>query len=365
MLWLRLSYRGQFPLRLLLGLERVCALKNSIYDVQRLRARHAHVAAIADAPAPEARIVAPPTPVVGTPTATDVSLPQGKPSSNVAVIAGSFNPITLAHLSLSGGALQQPDVGAVWLSLAVHTVDKEHITGAFLEDRLCMLETIAESQQSVGVVLCNRGLYVEQAEALRSTVVAPDQELVFVVGYDKIQQILDPRYYEDREASLDRLFSLARFLVAERGAYGAQALAALLSEKTNLAYSGRIAPLTTLPLRHDPALSSTAVRTAYAEGGGSPAEAYAVPETVQAFIAATGVYASPMVLPNGETIDRYGVRMRIRDALLAEPESDFSAAEFRTAVALATTDSDSGSTLRRLLAEDCKSLRAIRKHITV
>ena len=280
------------------------------------------------------------------------------------MIAGSFNPITLAHLSLSGGALQLPDVGTVWLSLAVHTVDKEHITGAFLEDRLCMLETLAETQQNVGVVLCNRGLYVEQAEALSSELVASGQELVFVVGYDKIQQILDPRYYEDREASLDRLFSLARFLVAERGAYGAQALHALLSEKTNRAYSGRIAPLTTLPVYHDPALSSTTVRTAYAQSGGSPADAFAVPEAVQAFIAATGVYASPKVLPNGETVDRYGVRMRIRDALLAEPESNFSAADFRTAVALATTDSDPGSTLRRLLAADCISLWAIRKHIT-
>ena len=279
------------------------------------------------------------------------------------MVAGSFNPATFAHLSLCDGALQQPDVGAVWLSLAVQTVDKEHITGACLEDRLCMLEMLSKAQPNVGVVLCNRGLYVEQAEALCRELIASGQELVFVVGFDKIQQILDPRYYVDREASLDRLFSLARFLVAERGAYGAQALVALLSEKTNRAYSGRIAPLTTLPVYHDPALSSTTVRTAYAQNKGNATDASSVPEPVRTFIAATGVYASPVVLPNGETIDRYGVRLRIRDVLLAEPESEFSAAEFRAAVGLATSDSGLGSTLRRLLAEDGTSLRVIREHV--
>ena len=129
-----------------------------------------------------------------------------------------------------------------------------------------MLAMLAETRSNVGVVLCNRGLYVEQAEALRRKTVPPGQELVFVVGFDKIQQILDPRYYTDREASLNRLFSLARFLVAERDAHGSQALEALLSEPANRAYRGRIAELTTLPGDHDPALSSTSVRTAQAEG---------------------------------------------------------------------------------------------------
>ncbi len=338
-------------------------MKNSIYDVQRLRAWHAHVAALAHGSAPEARAIVPQAAAIMPPTAPDATLLQEEPGGNVAVVAGSFNPATFAHLSLCDGALQQPDVGAVWLSLAVQTVDKEHITGACLEDRLCMLEMLAEAQPNVGVVLCNRGLYVEQAEALCEELVASGQELVFVVGFDKIQQILDPRYYVDREASLDRLFSLARFLVAERGAYGAQALDALLSEKANRAYSGRIAPLTTLPVYHDPALSSTTVRTAYAQGSGNAADASSVPEPVQSFIAATGVYVSPVVLPNGETIDRYGVRLRIRDALLAEPESDFTAHEFQVVVDLATSGTETGIGLRRLLAEDVVSLRAIAKHI--
>ncbi len=326
------------------NLRESCALQNCIYDVSRLRDWHADIAALAGVSAPEARVIVP---------------PQSKSGGNVAVIAGSFNPATTAHVSLCEGALRQPDIGAVWYSLAVHTVDKEQVTGASLEDRLCMLAMLAEMRPNVGVVLCNRGLYVEQAEALRQRILAPGQELVFVVGFDKIQQIVDPRYYADRDASLNRLFALARFLVAERDAHGSQALDALLREPANRAYRGCIAELTTLPADHDPALSSTNVRSAHAEGSGKGIDAQSVPAPVRDFIAATGVYGSPIVLPSGETIDRYGLRLRIRDALLAEPESDISPTEFEAAVALATSESDSGRALRRLLVQDAIPWRII------
>ena len=280
------------------------------------------------------------------------------------MVAGSFNPATLAHLSLCEAALQQSDIGSVWFSLAVHTVDKEQITGACLADRLCMLELLVASRPSVGVVLCNRGLYVEQAEALHGLLSGPGQELVFVVGFDKIQQILDPRYYADRRASLDRLFALSRFLVAERDAHGARELAALLAQPANRAYRDRIEELTTLPAYHDPALSSTGVRAAASAGGGHAVGAATVPEPVQTFIASTGLYAAPLPLQSGETVDRYGVRLRILAALAAEPGSNFTAHDFQAAVALATADSESGSAFRRLLAEDAVSLQEIRTQVT-
>ena len=322
-------------------------MNNRIHDVQRLRAWHAHIAAIADVNAPEARAIV---------------LPREEPGGSVAVVPGSFNPATTAHLSLCDGVLRQPDVGVVWLSLAVHTVDKAQVTGAALEDRLCMLEMLVDSRPNVGVVLCNRGLYVEQAEALQRILVAAGQELVFVVGFDKILQILDPRYYADRAASLARLFGLARFLVAKRGAYGAQALDDLLDLKANRPYRGRIAALTTLPAYHDPALSSTSVRATYDQGTQGVAGGEQIPAPVRSFIEATGVYESPLALPSGETIDRYALRSRILNALLAEPESDCSAAEFQAAISVATTDSEAGRELRRLLAEDPVSWRVISQH---
>lgn len=331
-------------------------MTNIIYDVRRLRRWLGQVAAIADVSTPEASVI--------VPHAAPADAHMGKiAAGNVAVVAGSFNPATLAHLSLCEAALQQPDIGSVWYSLAVHTIDKEQITGACLVDRLCMLEMLAASRPNVGVVLCNRGLYVDQAEALRGSLAGPGQELVFVVGFDKIQQILDPRYYTDRQSSLDRLFALSRFLVAERDAHGAQELAALLAQPANRAYRNRIEELTTLPAYHDPALSSTGVRAAYTEGQESPAGAATVPEAVQAFIASTGVYGAPMALQTGETVDRYGVRKRILAALAAEPEGDFTAHDFQAAVALAATDTKSGLGLRRLLNKQAGNLRDIREFL--
>ncbi len=318
------------------------------YDVGRLRAWRARIDALGAAAAPTATVIAPP------------AAEAGRERGAAAVVAGSFNPPTAAHLSLCDGALRQPDVETVWLLLAVRTVDKETVTGACLEDRLLMLEALAEARPQVGVALCNRGLYVEQAAALRGSLAPPSRDLVFVVGYDKIEQVLDGRYYAAREASLRRLFGLARFLVAARDGHGGQALIDLLAMRENRAYRNRIAPLTTLPDCHDPALSSTQVRGAYAEGAAPQAGA---PAAVRAFAAATGVYAAPTSLPGGETIDRYGLRLQLLDILAREPQSAFSAAEFQAATAQAATDSGAGRALRRLLAQDGVAVEAIRTHV--
>ena len=335
--------------------------------MQRLRAWHTQIAELEDAAAPRASVIVPPTApsrATAAPSRSPAPSSRAKPDGSVAVVAGSFNPPTTAHLSLCDGALQQPDIGAVWLSLAVHTVDKEQVSGAALVDRLCMLEMLVESRPQVGVVLCNRGLYVEQAAALQRALVCSGQELVFVVGFDKIVQILDPRYYADREASLARLFTLARFLVAKRGAYGKESLDDLLDQSANRPYRGRIAALTTLPASHDPALSSTSVRAAHAQDTRQLAGGDEVPAAVWAFMAATGVYESPVMLDSGETLDRYALRSRLREALAADAGGDFSAAAFEAAVALATADSDSGRELRRLLAQDAVSWQAIFQHVS-
>lgn len=321
-------------------------MNTCIYDAQKLRERRAHIAALGETPSPAVRAISP---------------PRADAGKSVAVVAGSFNPPTFAHLSLCEGALEQDGVDVVWWSLAVQTVDKERITGACLEDRLCMLELLNGPRPNLGIALCNRGLYVEQAEALHGAIVSAKQELVFVVGYDKIQQILDARYYTDRAASLDRLFSLSRFLVAERDDQGKEALDALLERKENRAYRDRIAALTTLPSYHDPALSSTSVRAAHNLGHASGGDA--VPRPVRDFIAATGVYGTPRLLASGEAVDRYALRLRILDALCAEPEYDFAAGEMQALVELAASDTKAGRSLRALLTSDTACMRTIREHL--
>ena len=87
----------------------------------------------------------------------------------------------------------------MWLGLARVTVDKEQIAGTLLEDRLVALRHFVQDQPRYGVLLFNRGLYVDQALAAHAQ--WPDLDtLLFLVGYDKIVQIFDPRYYDDRDA---------------------------------------------------------------------------------------------------------------------------------------------------------------------
>ncbi len=221
--------------------------------------------------------------------------------------------------------------------LSARTVDKEQPSGLLLEDRLWLLCRLASELQRemgiegapqtgaprIGVVATNRGLYVDQADALRRLALGGGRgagpqagwpgggRIDFVTGHDKIVQILDPRYYDDREAALRRLFGQAAFLVAPRDEHSSADLAALLSRPQNAPYAGRVRPL---PL--DPRLarlSSTAVRAAALRGEGLRE---LVPQTVERFLGATGAYTAP----DGE--GAYGRRAAALDALDALDTQD-------------------------------------------
>lgn len=157
----------------------------------------------------------------------------------VGLLAASANPLTHAHIALAQAARQTAQLDALlWVGVAV-TVDKERVARATLADRL--LETRAYARYAGdAVALLNRGLYVDQARAARS-LLAPGAEFTFVVGFDKIEQIFDPRYYHDRDAALRDLFAEASVLVAPREGQGEQALTALLAQPENRPYAGRVA----------------------------------------------------------------------------------------------------------------------------
>ena len=104
-------------------------------------------------------------------------------------------------------------------AVATRTIDKERAEGALLEDRLLVLKLEARARRDWAVALVNRGLYVDQAELFRGALPGL-RDLTFLVGFDKIVQIFDPRYYDDREAALGRLFGLASFAVAPRAGSG-------------------------------------------------------------------------------------------------------------------------------------------------
>ena len=249
------------------------------------------------------------------------ALPAGwAPPARLGVLAGSFNPLTLAHTALAERARSDGGVDAVAFALSVRIVDKERVTGAAMEDRLLTLDLYAQRNAGHGVLLLNRGLYVDQAMSLRAAFPAL-RELGFIVGYDKVVQIFDPRYYDDRDAALERLFEVATLLAAPRGGQGRAALEALLDRPENRRFA---ASVRWLPLAEEyTVLSSSQVRDEVGEDG----PVVAVPVETRALLSATRVYAPSRRLATGEEVDAYAVRLALLAALArtracAEREAD-------------------------------------------
>lgn len=182
---------------------------------------HELIDAVAGAPHPEARLV---------------QAPRHGMQPPFAVLAGSFDPMTTAHAALAYAALRR-DVQTVLLAIAVRTIGKEGRAVFDLATRLRSLASWARRRQRIGVLVCNRGLYLEQARALRRLGV---ERPLFLVGSDKLPQIFDPYYYANRDAELRDLFSLASFLVVPRDGNGAPDPATFMSLPEQRAYAGGV-----------------------------------------------------------------------------------------------------------------------------
>lgn len=277
------------------------------------------------------------------------------PPEHLGVLCGSFNPPTLAHVGLADAAAAA-GLDQVVYAVAKVTVDKEIVTGMALEDRLLLLLACTAGRAGRGVALVNRGLYVEQARAFRD-LFGSRTRLTFIVGMDKLFQILDPDYYVDRDAALDELFSLASLMVANRGGQGRHAFAALLDRPANRAYRHHIH---FLPLPESVAhLSSSGVRGAARGSSGADVD---VPPKVARFLAETRPYPSAAGnhAPSGRTEagDAYAVRLALLERLAevqewAEAEVDFAALVRRAtaadAVGRALRTAASGADLRALI----------------
>jgi hypothetical protein len=127
------------------------------------------------------------------------------------------------------------------------------------------------------------------------------------MGYDKILQVLDPGYYQDRDASLAQLFALTQLLVVPRGNAGEQELAALLQQPQNQPFA-RFIHL--VPFSHQYRdVSSTHIREGNQRGG------LDTPREVKVFMRKTRAYAPPIQTPDGQ-IDYYRQRMDALNALM-------------------------------------------------
>ncbi len=246
------------------------------------------------------------------PTARLLSAPPHPPPQGLGVLCGSFNPLTLAHVVLAQHACRAFHLDQLLYTVAKVTVDKEQVTGMGLEDRLLLLLLHVEQQQQLGVALVNRGLYFEQAQAFQSLFDKP-VGLFFIVGMDKLAQILDARYYQEREAALEQLFALTSLVVANRGDMARRAFDELLQRPDNQLYRDAIH---FLPLPESVAdLSSTAIRKTVSEATNLSAH---VPAEVARFLTEARPYAVPRSATEDgqqDEIDAYAVRLALFDRL--------------------------------------------------
>ena len=188
---------------------------------------------------------------------------------------------------------------SLYAAFSKHTIDKEAVMRPLLLDRILLLEMILWRRlPQAGILLFNRGLYVEQAEAIRKSF-PHVKRILFLLGFDKIVQILAEHYYQDRDASLSELFKQAELLVAPRGSAGDGRI------KPNYCTNHRINGLPTAftPLPFSAAyrnISSTAVRHGEVEVLSE------VPNEVRRFMRETRAYAPPYRNAMVRIIDYYG-----------------------------------------------------------
>lgn len=134
-------------------------------------------------------------------------------AARVGVLAGTFDPLTVAHTALAEAALAD-GCELVVLVVPERSVGKED--RADHAGRIRALVRRFEDDAAIAVAGSGAGLYVDIAAEAAETF--PSAAVDLVCGADKVRQILDPSFYDEPVAAvLSRLFDRARLLVAPRG----------------------------------------------------------------------------------------------------------------------------------------------------
>jgi nicotinic acid mononucleotide adenylyltransferase len=187
----------------------------------------------------------------------------GEPRS-VSLLSGSFDPPTIAHVALAEAAAVESEL--VVLVYSVRTLPKEGDASPPLlseETRVAALEAVCgRGRPRLAAGVCSHGLLVDQAAAAARRF--PRATLRMVVGSDKALQLLDPRWYEDRDAALEGLLGLASVCYAARSGDEGSVEAAL-GLPVNARWRDRFTELAISPKASS--VSSRAVRDLYRVGG--------------------------------------------------------------------------------------------------
>lgn len=202
------------------------------------------------------------------------------------VLPGSYNPPTLAHISLMFEALDETgaDRAAAMLSLA--NCDKDVSRETDMLYREGMLEAMRETFPELAILTTTEARFVDQARALREEY--PDAQFDFAMGYDTLTRLFDSKYYESMDELIE-YFDNHQVIVSSRGQHVRDVSNWI--EKNAQRYIDRIIPFQMLVDME--IISSSDVRYEFADKGHSQS----VPASVARYIRDKGLYA------NGELIN--------------------------------------------------------------
>jgi nicotinic acid mononucleotide adenylyltransferase len=118
------------------------------------------------------------------------------------VFPGSFNPVTVAHLTVARAAVEQCGLDRVELTLSRVPLGKAAGSLAGIDHRVRLLERLTVDRPWLGVAVRDERLLVDLATGYDA----------LVVGADKLAQLLDPGWYDsaaEHRAALARLPTVA------------------------------------------------------------------------------------------------------------------------------------------------------------
>jgi nicotinate (nicotinamide) nucleotide adenylyltransferase len=158
--------------------------------------------------------------------------------AKIAILDASFNPMTLAHESLIFTAKTTYHLNEILLVLSSTNVDKG-LMGATLGQRLTMLIHYAQKQPNTTVAICSHAKFTDKVKALMPCY-RPQTQFFFIVGYDTLVRLFDPKYYLDMSYELRLLFETCHFIAANRGTNDAQTLKAFLHKEEVIPFADKI-----------------------------------------------------------------------------------------------------------------------------
>jgi len=273
----------------------------------------------------------------GPPKLTSL-MPIRRPKA-MCLIPGSFNPPTVAHVALADRAASE-GYDSIHFTYSVRTVGKRQ-NGLAPEDRLLLARVAAPD--GVGVTISSAGLLADIAQAASEEFNPGD--LAIMIGGDKLEQLFDPRWYQDRDATLDRLFIHARIMVAPRRD-DAERIARLIRDHPR--WAPRIEMCHLHPSIAE--ISSTRVRQVLRAGGDASG---LVPEQVAMFLRDVAAFSPPVKL-DGQGTDLYALRAQLFDLVL-DGRCTREAPDLHLLWKLAHDPGSQGRDLRALLANGSRA----------